>query len=232
MPRFDEARDELVAALLGRGGGPSPAAPANREAELDPFRKLARAALGLIAEPRLAGSAFAALDAAGLLEPAALAGAGAAELEETLRQGGVRLAAKSLGPLVKLARWADEAGFDADREAAAGTDSLREAWRATRGLGPATIDSILLHGLGRAAYPVDRATYRILARHGWLDPSADYDEARSLAEAMAPDDPDRLAELSSAMVRLGRDFCKPAVAHCDRCPLRPLLPEGGPVGLE
>ncbi len=97
-----------------------------------------------------------------------------------------------------------------------------------KGLGPATVDSILSRGLGRATYPVDRATYRILVRHGWLDPTADYDEARSVAESLAPDDSAMLTRLSAAFERVGRDFCKPTVAKCERCPLRSLLPEGGP----
>ena len=40
------------------------------------------------------------------------------------------------------------------------------------GIGLAAADAILLFALKRPSYPVDRATYRVLVRHGWLDPSA------------------------------------------------------------
>ena len=79
------------------------------------------------------------------------------------------------------------------------------------------------------AHREDLVIQRILVRHGWLDPSSDYDEARSALESIAPDEPERLAQLSLGFEKLGRDFCKSTAPKCDRCPLRPLLPEGGPV---
>ena len=60
------------------------------------------------------------------------------------------------------------------------------SWLALNGVGPATADALLLFALRRPVYPLDRATYRILVRHGWLDPSADYDEARAVVERPAP----------------------------------------------
>ena len=78
-------------------------------------------------------------------------------------------------------------------------------------------------------YPLDRATYRILIRHGWLDSSADYDEARDVVERPWAGDPVTLARLSDWLARIGSEFCRVRVAKCDRCPLRGFLPEGGPV---
>ncbi|MFO0908688.1 MAG: hypothetical protein U0794_10065 [Isosphaeraceae bacterium] len=66
-------------------------------------------------------------------------------------------------------------------------------------------------------------------RHGWLDTTADYDEARDAFQRLAPDDARALAELAAWLDRLGRDFCRLTVAKCDACPLRPMLPEGGPI---
>lgn len=233
MPRFDESRQPVLDALLDHygplpipGGGPTGVDGPRDGADF--FEAIASVVLGLIAEPRAASAALEVLRDAGLLDPKGLAEADPAEVDDVLKQGRARVSGRSLRPLVKLARWAAADGFDAERSAAASTEALREAWRGLNGVGPATADVLLLFALGRSTYPVDRATYRVLTRHGWLDPSADYDEARAVAEAIAPDDPASLARLSVAMERLGRDFCKPGSPRCDRCPLRPFLPEGGP----
>ena len=135
-------------------------------------------------------------------------------------------------PLQRIASWASGRDFDAEAVANLSTGAIREAWRGLNGVGPATADALLLFALGRPTYPVDRASYRIMVRHGWLDPSSDYDEARSVLEGIALDDPEALARLSLAFEKLGRDACKPTAPRCERCPLRPLLPEGGPVETE
>jgi len=224
-----------VAALLGHYGPlPRPGGQGGPEVDEGPFGAIARVAIGLVADARATDAALAALRGAGLLEAEALSKASPAEVEDVLKGGRVRLAARSLGPLRKLAAWAaggglgDEAGGDGGESDAPSTESLREEWRSINGVGPATADALLLFALGRPSYPVDRATYRVFVRHGWLDPSADYDEARGSAEGLAPGDPATLALVAPAMTRLGRDFCKAGTPRCERCPLRPWLPDGGP----
>ncbi len=114
---------------------------------------------------------------------------------------------------------------------------LREELAAIKGIGPATADAIVLFALKRPGYPVDRASFRVLVRHGWLDATATYDEARdfvveraenALGEARASRGV-RTGGLSHGMEQLGRQFCRAAAAHCDGCPLEHLLPEGGPA---
>ena len=197
-----------------------------------PFEAIVAVALGLRADPRTASSAFEALRGAGLVEPETLATADPPELDEVFRQARVRLASKALRPLQRIAKWASGRDFDAEAVASLSTEAIREAWRGLNGVGPAMTDSLLLFALGRPTYPVDRASYRIMVRHGWLDSSSDYDEARSVLEGIAPDDPEALAGLSLAFEELGRDACKPSAPRCEHCPLRPLLPEGGPVDAE
>jgi len=137
----------------------------------------------------------------------------------------VKASPKLVATLQRLARWA--AGrLDGSSEASATV--LREELLGLNGIGPPTADAILLEGLGKPVYPVDRASYRVAARHGWIDPSADYDEARAVLERLAPGDPDTLLALAGWSERLGRDFCRAGVPRCERCPLRPFLPEGGP----
>ena len=231
MPRLGESRLALLDSL-DRHYGPLPM-PGGGRVELyessGVFEAIVRVALGLQSEPRLALAAFRALRDAGLVDPRELARADPLELDDVFQQARLRLTAKALKPLQRIARWL--AGLDLDAEAFAriSTDAIRDDWRGLNGVGPATVDALLLFALGRPTIPVDRASYRILVRHGWLDPSSDYDEARSVLESIAPDEPERLAQLSLAFEKLGWDFCKSSAPRCDGCPLCPILPDGGPV---
>jgi endonuclease III related protein len=226
LPRLGDSRLALFEALAERYGSlPSPGGGP----KAGPFAAVVAVALGLMTDPRTASAALESLRDAGLLEPDALATVNPLELDDLFKQTRVRLASKALRPLQKIARWFSEGDFDTEGLEKLSTEAIRESWRGLNGIGPATADALLLFGLGRATYPVDRASYRIMARHGWLDPSSDYDEARSALEAIAPDDPDALAQLSLAFEKLGRDACKPGTPRCERCPLQPFLPESGPV---
>ncbi len=231
MPRLGESRQALLEVLDRRqgslprpGGEPIPAVEAP-----GPFETIVRVALGLIAEPRVAAGAFDALRDAGLIEPDALAGADPLEIDDIFKQARVRLASKALNPLRKIARWAADRGLDAEIFEGLSTEAIRDDWRTLNGVGPLTADALLLFALARPTIPVNRGSYRVLVRHGWLDPSSDYDEARSVLESIAPDDPEQLARVSLALEKLARDDCKATSPRCDRCPLRPLLPEGGPI---
>lgn len=230
MPRLGESRQALLKSLADCPGSlPLPGGgPVGFEGST-PFEAIARVALALVTDNRTASAAFGALRDAGLLEPEALAEANPLELDDVFQQARVRLTGKSLKPLQRIARWAVESVFDAESVASLSTEEIRDAWRGLNGVGPSTADSLLLFALGRATFPVDRASYRVLVRHGWLDPSSDYDEARSVLESIAPDDPETLAQVSLAFEKLGREACKPGTPRCERCPLQPLLPEGGPV---
>jgi len=252
LPRLDEIRDDLIAALNGYYG----ALPSTTIGLNDPvlgsnlFARLAWVALNLVATSKVASAAADALDEAGLLIPGALATAHPLELDDVLKQARVAMAIKSLRPLQKLARWAADLGdsFGLEGLASRSTATIRDEWRGINGVGLASTDALLLFGLGRVSYPVDRATYRILVRHGWLDSTADYDEARSAVERFAQVRPalggnedgdrseaavvERLKHLSGWFERLGRDFCKPTQARCERCPLRAWLPPTGPVEVE
>ncbi len=167
-----------------------------------------------------------ALRDAGLLDELALAEADVAELEQVAADFG-KIRSQVFATLGRLARWVVDRG-GAEALADLPTESLREELRELNGVGPATAEAILLHALDRPAYPIDRPTYRIFVRHGWLDISAGFDEAREAVEGLAPDAPDVLADLAHALDRVGAQYCKPATPRCERCPLRPWLPENGP----
>ena len=228
MPRLGESRRTLLEAL-DRHYGPL-SAPGGGTVSSSLFEAIVRVALGLVADPRVASAAFGALGDAGLIDPGALAGIDPLELLDVFQQAGVRLAPKALKPLQRIARWAVDR--DAEAIASLSTEAIRDEWRGLNGVGLATADALLLFAIGRSTIPVDRASFRILVRHGWLDPSSDSDEARSTLESIAPDEPDRLGQLSLGLVKLGRDHCKPAAPHCEGCPLCSLLPEDGPLIVE
>ena len=251
MPRLDESRDGLIQALGDHYGPPaiSDRLPDSREPL---FERLARVMLGLMTTPSMADAAFASLQAAGLMDPARLAGAHPLEIDDILKHDRIAMAIKSLRPLQNLARWATEhAGeFDSVAFGEQATSLIRDEWRAINGIGLARADALLLFGLQRPSYPLNRGTYRVLVRHCWLDPSAEYDEARELVERLASDatlsrqtfnesgEPDQVADVtllkqfSFWFERLSRDFCKASQAKCDRCPLRTWLPPNGPVEVD
>ena len=224
-PALAELRD----ALTDRYGRPTPTAEG-----LDPFEALVAVLLDRAFDARKRDAALDALRDDGLLTPQALAEADPAELDEALRAIGVPVAQHGFAPVRRLARWLVElhhgnADLLAGTDSAIPTSQLRDELVAVNGIGSASADALLLFALGRPAYPLDRPTYRIFARHGWIDPDVGYDDARDTVEQLAPDDPASLAELSSWFERLGKDYCRATVAKCEKCPLKPFLPEGGPV---
>jgi endonuclease-3 related protein len=234
MPAWGASSAAIVAALA-EFYGTGTAASTGPTTRLDPLAALVTVLLSRAADPRKAEQGCAALAEAGLLESGALAEADIAELGDTLRASGVRVAPRVLAPIQRVARWlvkhhADRAAETVDEGCdGTATETLRSELSALRGIGPATADALLLYALGRPVYPVDRATYRIFVRHGWFDVSADYEEARAVIEGPLSDQPSVLVQLADSLGRVGTEFCRARVAKCQQCPLRPFLPEGGPI---
>ena len=240
MPTFDEAFGTLQSALDEAFGS------AGSDFEgLEPFEAI----VAVLLDRNLAVSSWRpvldALREEGLLTPERMAEIDLIGLGDVVRQEekGRSVSAETLAPLRHLARWLVEhhdgrvdSLFNPDRS----TGWLRGELAAIKGVGIRGADAILLHALKRPSYPVDRATYRVLVRHDWLDPSADYDEARDLLvdratrEAEIPEESEfnALTDLAHGMELLGRRFCRANAPHCDGCPLENLLPEGGPRGAE
>jgi endonuclease III related protein len=226
MPTFADSYAGIVAALAERFGSPEAAAGQGAE---DPFARMVAVQLGRTLEARKVGRALDALRESGLLEPETLAKVDPGELAEAARIGGATLPAAALRAIQRLGRWlVDRHKGSAGALHEVSTDRLREELISVNGIGAATADAILLFALGRPVYPIDRASYRILVRHGWIDPTADYDEAQDLVAQQSPDDPVVLARLSAWLERVGREACRTSVAKCERCPLKPFLPAGGP----
>lgn len=221
MSTFDESFPALVTALTERYGRPAGLAPA------EPFLAVAAAVLAGDERPARVIAARIALGDAGVLDPEDLAKTDPVDVAEVFGQSALPLPRKAIGTLQRLAHWLT-AHQPRDTEAH-DTESLRQELAAINGIGRTTADALLLHALRRPVYPLDRATYRIFVRHAWLDPSAEYDEARAVVERPLGEDPEGLARFQALMEQVGREFCRAGKPRCERCPLRPWLPESGPV---
>jgi endonuclease III related protein len=67
------------------------------------------------------------------------------------------------------------------------------------------------------------------ARHGWIGFDADYDQIKEYVEGELPQEAPVYNEFHALLVRTGKDFCRKTGPKCEACPLRELLPRGGPL---
>ncbi len=163
----------------------------------------------------------------GLLSLDALRRTPLEELAEIIRSAGYfRLKATRLHNLIEFLH--DR--YDGSIEAMRGhdTDTLRRELLSVNGVGPETADSILLYALDRPTFVVDTYTHRVLARHGWIGYDADYHTIKELFENSLEEDVSLYNEFHALLVRVGHLYCR-KTPHCEDCPLRDRLPEGGLV---
>ena len=134
--------------------------------------------------------------------------------------------------------WIEQFGEELSPEWSRGATFYRESLRAIRGLGPATVDELLLFAARLKVFPVDRPTLRIAVRHGWLSLPIEDEDAQSffvrgLAQAESESgttgiDP---REFSRLLAQVGASHCG-REPTCDGCPLQSMLPAGGPLSPE
>jgi endonuclease-3 related protein len=162
----------------------------------------------------------------GLLEPKALDNIDQSELEELIRPAGYfRVKAKRLRSLLRYL--IDRYDGSLDAMFACDLATLREELLTIHGIGPETADSILLYAGGKPTFVVDTYTGRVLVRHGWVEPEADYYQVQELFHEQLPLDAAQFNEFHALFVQLGKQFCKKSQPKCDGCPLESLLPTGG-----
>jgi endonuclease-3 related protein len=165
------------------------------------------------------------LRAAGLLSPATIEKVSERRLENLIRSSGYfRQKARKLKAFCAFLR--TEYRGSLKRMFEAPTLALRQALLGVFGIGPETADSILLYAANHAVFVVDAYTKRILMRHGWITPRTKYDDIRWMFERQFPGDAQRFNEFHALIVNIGKSFCRPQEAFCDRCPLGRYLEEG------
>ncbi len=161
-----------------------------------------------------------------LLSPRELYQVPLEELAELLRPAGYyRLKARRLRNLLEMI----VEQYDADLTVmfSQPIDVLRERLLAVNGIGPETADSILLYAGGLPRFVVDAYTHRLVTRHGWIEPEADYHTLQAWFEERLEADPPLYNEYHALIVRVGNQHCR-KTPRCQGCPLEKLLPPGGP----
>jgi endonuclease III related protein len=165
-----------------------------------------------------AARAVAALRGAGLLKPAALAAASPARLAQVIRSSGTyRLKAARLRAFTAWLLDRFGGRFDGLRRAPLRT--LRRQMLGVAGLGPETVDAILLYAAHRPVFVADAYTRRFLARHRFLPAGVSYETTRAFLEAHLPSDPALFNEYHALLVAVGKAYCR-TVPRCEACPLR------------
>ncbi len=97
-------------------------------------------------------------------------------------------------------------------------EDLRKKLLSVNGIGPETADSILLYALEKPVFVVDSYTKRILSRHNFLDPDADYQTVQEIFMKNLRLDVKMFNEYHALLVRLGKELCK-SNPRCEVCPL-------------
>lgn len=165
---------------------------------------------------------------AGVMEPHALYRLPPAELSELIRPAGYyQVKTKRLRNLLQFVVEQYDGSLDA--MFSTNLQSLREQLLAINGIGPETADAILLYAGAMPTFVVDTYSHRILARHGWLDYDASYDDIKDYFESTLPDDAALYNEYHALLVRVGKDYCKRTAPKCEACPLAEMLPPSGIV---
>jgi len=96
---------------------------------------------------------------------------------------------------------------------------LRKQLLAVWGLGPETVDSMLLYAISKPSFVVDAYTRRIFSRLGLSHPHSTYDELKSMFEASLPKDVRLYNEYHALIVRHGKTVCK-TKPKCLECCLK------------
>jgi endonuclease III related protein len=165
---------------------------------------------------------------ADLLDPQALHAVPVEELQELIRPVGYfRVKAVRLRSVLEFI----VERYDSSLDAMFSTPlpDLRRQLLEVHGIGPETADSILLYAGRLPSFVVDVYTHRIFARHGWIGFDADYDQIKDYVEGELPQEVPMYNEFHAMLVRTGKDYCRKTGPKCPECPLREMLPRGGPL---
>ena len=96
---------------------------------------------------------------------------------------------------------------------------LREKLLEVNGVGPETVDSILLYAGGKPFFVVDAYTKRILLLHDLISDNASYHDIQALFMDNLEKDVSMFNEYHALLVYVGKYFCK-KIPCCEGCPLK------------
>jgi endonuclease-3 related protein len=238
MPTLGDSFDGVYTKLRDQFRAP----PDNFE-ELAPFEAMIAVSLDRAAGLSVARAGLEALAEDDLLAPDQLARADVTDVLHSFREKGLTVPPRVLAALKHLALWLlehDDSEGGSLRGNDGSAESLRDSLAGVNGISVAGADALILHALMKPTYPVDRATFRVLVRHGWLDATASYEEAREIivdpavshAERCGKNAANLLADLAFGMEQLGRRYCRVGGPRCNGCALESFLPAGGALEID
>lgn len=100
---------------------------------------------------------------------------------------------------------------------------LRDELLVINGIGPETVDSILLYALNKPSFVVDAYTRRILYRQDLVKDDISYQKLRAFCMKNLPRDTGLYNEFHAQLVYIGHHFCR-KTPKCESCPLLEFLP--------
>jgi len=108
-------------------------------------------------------------------------------------------------------------------------EEARRGLLSIKGLGPETVDSILLYAGRRPYFVADAYTRRVLFRHGLILRRSSYAASQAFIHENLRRDYIIYNEYHALLVEVGKRHCVKSAPKCDACPLKPYLPHSGPV---
>ena len=100
-------------------------------------------------------------------------------------------------------------------------DKLRQELLSIYGLGPETVDSILLYAGGLPIFVVDAYTRRIFYRLGYWEPKISYDQMQKYFHQHLAAETQLYNEYHALIVGLGHSYCR-QTPRCESCPINSL----------
>jgi len=146
----------------------------------------------------------------------AVAAAPRAAIEGAIRQGGLA-AQKARTIKAILERLGERGAYCLEHLRHAPVEEAERELKAVKGVGIKTARLVLLFGFGRPVFVVDTHVHRVARRLGWVPEGCTRDKAHVLLDERVPDAQKYSAHI--AMIRHGRELCRPRAPLCDRCPV-------------
>ncbi len=118
---------------------------------------------------------------------------------------------------VKARRIVEAARFIRDVFGGKVPDNMEDLLRIP-GVGRKCANIVLAYGFGKPAIAVDTHVYRVSKRLGIVSENADVVEVEETLKRIVPKE--RWIDVNHALVRFGKDVCRPTRPLCEKCPVR------------
>ena len=158
----------------------------------------------------------------GVVTPEAVLRTPRDRLEEAVKPAGMYR--RRVDTILGIARFFVENPWVEESLCKMGIKDARKLLLGLRGVGPKTVDVVLMNYCSFPVFPVDTHISRILERWGVR---GGYEEKRKWGETFFP--PEVRREAHMLLIELGRRYCRPGRPRCDECPVRECCPYAGQV---